>query len=368
MDESLLFDDADLHPATPSLHPFTRRLCHHPAVKRLHHISQLGVSHHIYPGLEYSRLFHSISVADLARDVAVVLPLTAQQKLAVEVAGLLHDVGHGPWSHTFDKALSSLKNSPPHWLIQHEDRSVRLTQHILSPVANQDFTATVCALINPTLQDEAPTLDGVANPPWMFQLVANKQHGIDVDRLSYLICDTLLYNDEVPDAQEWKCPIITLQEVKNFLQRQTTIIDNQWAFHTTAQPLIERVLEVRTLLHRKMYSCPQVLALEFAYIEHIHKDIANNGDRYKCLGLRNDQECRDFLNILQDDLKLDQYQWTSEPQQKYSHILIMTDVCDKYNIQWILPTIPFYDKTSIVVATRLSNKNQTFCDTTYFYK
>ncbi len=82
-------------------------------VQRLSFIRQLGMSFHVYPGAHCSRLNHSLGVSYLARILAEVLirgdadldldPLERERQVrTVEAAGLLHDVGHTPWSHTLE--------------------------------------------------------------------------------------------------------------------------------------------------------------------------------------------------------------------------------------------------------------------------
>ncbi len=82
-------------------------------VQRLSFIRQLGMSFHVYPGAHCSRLNHSLGVSYIARTLAEVLIRNAsdldidaaereRHVRTVEAAGLLHDVGHTPWSHTLE--------------------------------------------------------------------------------------------------------------------------------------------------------------------------------------------------------------------------------------------------------------------------
>ena len=70
-----------------------------PEIQRLHGIKQLGLTYLVYPGANHTRLEHSLGTSYIARKMAKALGIDA---MAVGVAALLHDVGHGPFSHTLE--------------------------------------------------------------------------------------------------------------------------------------------------------------------------------------------------------------------------------------------------------------------------
>jgi HD superfamily phosphohydrolase len=77
--------------------------------QRLRRIKQLGFSETVFPGATHSRFAHSVGVAHIAReflsriDVITGKPITKDTKIVVLAAALLHDLGHGPFSHAFEK-------------------------------------------------------------------------------------------------------------------------------------------------------------------------------------------------------------------------------------------------------------------------
>lgn len=158
------------------------RLLGCPEVQRLRRIHQLGVSNLTYPGADHSRLSHSLGVVHLMLQVLGHLErdpaAEAQFKSALQpllAAALLHDVGHGPFSHLFEPCLG----------IDHErwSRKVILDEE---------------SLVNEVLRKEDKYLpqrvadlidkDNVSAPGWQRALLSSQ---LDVDRLDYLRRDSL---------------------------------------------------------------------------------------------------------------------------------------------------------------------------------
>ena len=71
----------------------------YPQLQRLRRVKQLGFISLIYPGANHSRFEHSIGTMHLASKLAEQLELEEDEKELVRIAGLLHDTGHGPFSH-----------------------------------------------------------------------------------------------------------------------------------------------------------------------------------------------------------------------------------------------------------------------------
>ena len=84
---------------------FIYDLIQHPHVQRLRRIKQLGMSHLVYPGANHTRFHHALGAMYLMSEAISVLgdkgvEITEDEKLAAQIAILLHDIGHGPFSHT----------------------------------------------------------------------------------------------------------------------------------------------------------------------------------------------------------------------------------------------------------------------------
>ena len=152
-----------------------------PEVQRLRRIHQLGVSNFTYPGAEHTRFSHSLGVLHLmqqALEHAGKSGLTdAQFRRAREpllAAALLHDLGHGPFSHLFEPCLGIDHEVWTCGIIESEETEVHkiLTKHSIDP-------------------SEVTELIGEVTKPrnaWMKSLISSQ---LDVDRLDYLRRDSL---------------------------------------------------------------------------------------------------------------------------------------------------------------------------------
>ncbi|AEC51303.1 hypothetical protein PNA2_0386 [Pyrococcus sp. NA2] len=74
-----------------------------PEFQRLRGIKQLGLANLVYPGANHTRFEHSLGTWYLARKLAFELSLPPEESLLIQLAALLHDIGHGPFSHTFER-------------------------------------------------------------------------------------------------------------------------------------------------------------------------------------------------------------------------------------------------------------------------
>ena len=153
------------------------------AVQRLRSIRQLGVSRYTYPGAEHSRFVHSLGVYWMASRIISVIEKRhvddtkeelSKYRKAVLAAALLHDIGHGPFSHAFERALkgSSDHEAQTIRLINDPDLDVYkvLIKHEIAP-------ATVASVINKTLPVR-----------WLVDVVSSQ---LDADRMEYLLRDSL---------------------------------------------------------------------------------------------------------------------------------------------------------------------------------
>ncbi len=78
-----------------------------PEMNKLSHIKQLGLAHLVFPGAHHTRFEHSLGVSHVGGLMSESMSLSDTDKEVVQVAGMLHDVGHGPYSHTLEHILHS---------------------------------------------------------------------------------------------------------------------------------------------------------------------------------------------------------------------------------------------------------------------
>ena len=122
------------------LHPTCLKIIDTPEFQRLRDIKQLGACYWVFPGASHNRFEHSIGVAFLSKELLrnitwnqpELAPHIDQYGLAIEIAGLCHDLGHGPFSHAFDDHFLShhLPSDSP-WR-RHEYRSGMMLAHLVS--------------------------------------------------------------------------------------------------------------------------------------------------------------------------------------------------------------------------------------------
>ncbi len=73
-----------------------------PEFQRLRQIKQLGLAYLVYPGANHSRFEHSLGAWHLAKRLSEEVGLPKEESEILQVGALLHDIGHGPLSHTFE--------------------------------------------------------------------------------------------------------------------------------------------------------------------------------------------------------------------------------------------------------------------------
>ncbi len=149
-----------------------------PEFQRLRYIKQLGLALYTYQGAEHSRFTHSLGVMHLMTRVldrlAESYEISQQARLVARVAALLHDIGHGPFSHVIEKAL---RQNHEHW-----------TKRIIADEATQVHARL--AAYDPALPDQViAALAAQYRPAFVSQLVSSQ---LDVDRFDYLLRDSLM--------------------------------------------------------------------------------------------------------------------------------------------------------------------------------
>ncbi len=91
-------------------HPLILEVIRHPFYQRLRRIQQMGFANLVYPGAVHTRLHHSLGAYHLMCNALTALkgkgiPITEEEELGAKMAILLHDVGHGPFSHALENNL-----------------------------------------------------------------------------------------------------------------------------------------------------------------------------------------------------------------------------------------------------------------------
>ncbi|CAH1779926.1 unnamed protein product [Owenia fusiformis] len=177
--------------------------------QRLRFLKQLGGCYWVFPGAPHNRFEHSIGVYWLAgqlvralRTRQPFLRITDADIICVQIAGLCHDLGHGPFSHMFDEKFIPKIDKNSKW--RHEDASVAMFDYLvednnLIPLFEQHgliesdriFIKELIAGPSPeSIQDTNWNFCGrPKSKSFLYEIVANKRNGIDVDKWDYFARD-----------------------------------------------------------------------------------------------------------------------------------------------------------------------------------
>ena len=194
-----------------------------PTVQRLRHISQLGTVQLVYPSANHTRFEHSLGVYHLADRALAELGIEGRVAERIRAAALLHDVGHGPFSHNIE-ALIHRKTGKYHddvdELLASGDVGEILREHDLDP-------AHIAGL--------------VAGEGQFGQLVSGE---LDVDRMDYL----------VRDAHHTGVPYGTIDAER--LLRELTFVDGELVLAAGNVQTAESLLLARALMNPTVYMHP----------------------------------------------------------------------------------------------------------------
>lgn len=149
--------------------------------QRLRIIRQNGLANFVFHGMEHSRFAHSMGVSHLAREMVARISRNMgygddhELMLEVGVAGLLHDIGHGPFSHTFEDVLGDLGTN-----FKHEKMTVRLLLE-----EGTDVNTVLKSYSNDLPERIEPYFDIKKRPAdhWKYKIVSSQ---MDADRLDYV--------------------------------------------------------------------------------------------------------------------------------------------------------------------------------------
>lgn len=151
--------------------------------QRLHSIKQTGMCYKVFPSATHSRWIHSIGTYGLAVRLLTRLQERYTSKVVsselftgISLAALLHDIGHGPFSHVFEQIVK--KCTDPKWC--HENQSIRIIDYMVFKY-NIPLSPSIITLIKECI---VPPDDKVRK--WEYQIVSNHWNGIDVDKMDYL--------------------------------------------------------------------------------------------------------------------------------------------------------------------------------------
>jgi len=223
-------------------------LIEHPWFQRLRRIRQLGMTHFVYPGANHTRFQHALGAMHLMSDAISSIrskghEITPAEEEAVAIAILMHDIGHGPFSHTLERTLITG--------IHHEEISL-----LMMELLNEEFSGRLSLAIS--------IFKNTYRKKFLHQLVSGQ---LDVDRLDYLRRDSFFTG--VTEGAIGSDRIIKMLEV----------YDDQLVVEEKGIYSIEKFLVARRLMYWQVYLHKGVLAADQLLVMMLRraKDLAALG-------------------------------------------------------------------------------------------
>jgi HD superfamily phosphohydrolase len=226
-------------------------LIEHPYFQRLRYIKQLGMTHLVYPGALHTRFHHALGAMHLMSTAYETLcnkgiEITPEEKEGLTIAILLHDIGHGPFSHALEQTIVEE--------IDHEDISILLMNKL-----NEVFDGKLTLAIS--------IFKGTYHKNFLHQLVSSQ---LDMDRMDYLNRDSFFTG--VSEGVISSDRIIKMLNVK----------DNGIAVEEKGIYSIEKFLISRRLMYWQVYLHKTVIAGEqlLCKIFKRSRELALEGKRF----------------------------------------------------------------------------------------
>ncbi len=283
---------------------FVYNIIKHPYLQRLNRIRQLGLASFVYPGAQHTRLHHSLGAMYLTYEAVNQLrskghEITEDEAESVVVCILMHDIGHGPFSHVLESSLVTN--------IHHEEISLMLMHKINAKLQGKLDT---CISI---FRNEYPK-------KFLHQLVSGQ---LDMDRLDYLSRDSFFTG--VAEGNIGSARIIKMLNVKD----DRLVVEEKGIYS------IENFLMARRLMYWQVYLHKTAVAAEKMLINTLKraKELAGKGvnlfaspalhyflyhpvDRH--VFLTDTQAIEHFVNLDDNDIWCALKVWTDHPDKVLS--------------------------------------------------
>jgi HD superfamily phosphohydrolase len=234
-----------------------------PVLQRLRYIRQLGFSYLVYPGANHTRFEHSLGTMYLADVACRKFRLSDEERTLVAASALLHDIGHGPFSHASEPLIEEFLHRSHHAIddIVHEQIGHLLLQHNIDP-------DELCAVVS-----GRHPLSGIIHSD------------LDVDRMDYLLRDA--YYTGAPygtvDAQRL---------IRNMIRTVDDVVLDENGINAAESLLIARTLMRPTVYYHHVSRIGEKM-FQLAMLEHFKTEGMNATDMLR----KDDPACIQSLRI-----------------------------------------------------------------------
>ncbi|MBB2150180.1 HD domain-containing protein [Pedobacter gandavensis] len=285
-------------------------LISHPYFQRLRYIKQLGMTHLVYPGALHTRFHHALGAMHLMSLALEILKskgqeISKEEEEAASIAILLHDIGHGPFSHALEHTLVNG--------IHHEAISMLIMEKL-----NVEFEGRLTMAIN--------IFKGDYPKKFLPQLVSGQ---LDLDRMDYLNRDSFFTG--VSEG------VISFDRIIKMFN----VLDGELVIEEKGIYSIENFLIARRLMYWQVYLHKTVVAGEYLLVKILEraKELASRGDTLFATPalqhfLKNDVNKADFFqddSHLQAFFKLDDQDIVASVKVWREHAdPILSKLCDMF--------------------------------------
>jgi len=225
----------------------------HPYFQRLRRISQMGMSYLVYPGAHHTRFHHALGGLHLMQQAIEILrfkgiKITKEEEEGLQIAILLHDIGHGPFSHAMEHSI---------------------VEGVSHECISQLFMKEMNAEFNQSLTLAITIFNGTYSRKFMNQLVSSQ---LDMDRLDYLKRDS--FYTGVPEGNINSERIITMLNVVN----DHLVVEEKGIYS------VEKFLVARRLMYWQVYLHKTGVAAEQLLIRVLKraKELIDKGEKLSC--------------------------------------------------------------------------------------
>ena len=229
--------------------------------QRLRRIRQLGGDFQVYPTAEHSRFSHSLGVYEIVRRIvteikSLSVELSEYDKICVMLAGLLHDVGHGPFSHAFEHVT---KHS-------HEDYTAKI-------ILGETELNQVLAEVSPRLPEDIVSIIEHNHPNDILNQIISGQ--LDADRMDYLLRDS--YFSATSYGQFDLERILRTMRVRKIDENKKALVVKYTGIHS-----VEDYIMARYQMYWQVYYHPVARSYEAVFIQLFNrlKDIFKDNKEY----------------------------------------------------------------------------------------
>jgi HD superfamily phosphohydrolase len=260
------------------------KVVEHYAFQRLRRISQLGLVSYIYPGATHTRFSHSLGVMHLiTRAIEIMerkgIKFDNEIKLALKFCALVHDVGHGPFSHALEWTILN---------IRHEDITKMIIDRIFRNVIGNEIADISIKILNNEFEKK-----------FVNELISSQ---LDMDRLDYIRRDAFYCGVHYGIIDIWR-----------ILQTLTITNDYKLAIEEKGKHAVEGYLVARYLMYWSVYFHKTNLSLQamLSSIFNRLRDLIENNIKIELIrnleivikkGLSDDEGLNAFLSLEDGDM------------------------------------------------------------------